>query len=93
MNPEPRYTEPQRAVDALHDALDWCLDDARRGEIPLAETLPLRDQFHRFLKKWAKEHGKEYHDVLLLFDEFESPEMTESRRAGRAAITKLLLNQ
>jgi hypothetical protein len=45
MNPEPRYTELQRAVDALHDALDWCLDDVRRGEIPPAEILQARHEY------------------------------------------------
>lgn len=45
MNPEPRYTELQRAVDALHEALDWCLDDVRRGEIPLGEILQARHEY------------------------------------------------
>lgn len=27
--------------------------------------LPTRQQFHRFLEKWAKEHGKEYIDIPL----------------------------
>jgi hypothetical protein len=27
--------------------------------------LPTREQFHRFLKKWAEEHGKEFIDVPL----------------------------
>jgi hypothetical protein len=27
--------------------------------------LPTREQFHRFLKKWAEEHGKEFIDIPL----------------------------
>jgi hypothetical protein len=52
--------------------------------------LPTREQFHRFLKKWAEEHGKEYHDVSLLFDEFATPEEIKARCEINRAVLQLI---
>jgi hypothetical protein len=55
--------------------------------------LPTREQFHKLLKQWAEEHGKEYIDVPLCLDEFATPEEIKARCEISTTINQLLTNQ
>jgi hypothetical protein len=88
MNSESRYTELQHAVDALHDALDWCLDDVSRGEMPLPEILQARHQYLLSVVKQLPPSSAElgYPELDLSFE--DNP--IEPRPIGVAADQNLL---